>query len=199
MASGFFAGYGWRNKLWPHLAYHLSRISVYVLFGVIGSLTGRILVQTGIVGKAQGVMLIVSGSLIILIGIWLFVVSIGNKQAACKQGCQREIHFDRNKSLSPFLPVIAGLLNGFVPCSLVFSVTLKAVASADPVNSGMLMLFFGLGTVPTMAIVTTLGAAIGEKTRGYLAAATGLLVILLGGWTFYEGWFFFDIMRGLAS
>ena len=99
----------------------------------------------------------------------------------------------------PFLPIVAGLLNGFVPCSLVFSVTLKAVASADPVEAGLLMVFFGLGTLPTMLVVTSLGAAIGQKARGFFATLTGLIVILFGVWTLYEGWFFFDIMRGLAS
>ncbi|PLY14181.1 MAG: sulfite exporter TauE/SafE family protein [Sedimenticola sp.] len=199
MASGYFAGHGWQQKVRPQIAYHVSRISVYVMFGVVGGITGRVLVQTGIVGKTQGLLLIVTGGLIILIGAWLFVNSLRRLNQPCTgDGCGI-VHFDQYPRLAPMLPVVAGLLNGLVPCSLVFSVTLKAVASADPLYSGLIMLSFGLGTVPTMLIVTTLGAAVGEKVRGLLATLTGVVVMLMGGWTLYEGWFFYDIMRGLAN
>jgi sulfite exporter TauE/SafE len=97
------------------------------------------------------------------------------------------------------LPLTAGLVNGLVPCSLVFSVAVKSVATADPVRSGLLMLFFGLGTLPTMLLVTTAGAVISEKARGVLIRLTGVVVILFGGWTIYEGVVFYDIMRGLAN
>ena len=72
MASGYFVGHGWSRKIMPQVIYHVSRISVYVLFGLVGGYTGRILVQTGLTGKIQGVMLILSGALIILIGLWGF-------------------------------------------------------------------------------------------------------------------------------
>ena len=96
------------------------------------------------------------------------------------------------------MPLLAGLLNGFVPCSLLFSVALKTVA-AQPLQAGALMLCFGLGTLPMTLSVTLMGALGGHFTRGSWNLLTGILVLAFGGWTLYEGWYFFDIMRGLAG
>jgi len=96
-------------------------------------------------------------------------------------------------------PILAGVLNGWVPCSLVFSVALKAAATTDPVRAGALMAAFGVGTLPTMALVSLMGAALGAPARGVLGRLAGLVVISLGLWTVYEGFVFFEIMRGLGN
>lgn len=201
IASGFFAGHGSRRGLHSQVTYHGTRIAVYVIFGVLGALIGRVLVQAGIVGKGQGILMILTGTVIILIGLWLSELIPGLKPTKCNKGCTTPltVRFGHFKQSGKYLPGIAGMLNGLVPCSLLFSVGVKAVSTADPLRAGLLMLCFGLGTLPTMALVTTVGAVIGEKSRGVLARLTGLVVILLGAWTLYEGLIFYDIMRGLAN
>ncbi len=99
----------------------------------------------------------------------------------------------------PLNPFVAGLLNGLVPCGLVFSVAAKATATTEPLQAGLLMLAFGAGTLPAMGAVSLLGSALGARMRGGLAQLAGVTVILLGLWTIYEGAAFFDIMRGLAD
>lgn len=96
-------------------------------------------------------------------------------------------------------PVIAGAFNGFVPCSLVFSVAVKAASTADPLRAGALMLAFGAGTLPAMVGVSMLGSYVGTRARGQMVKLAGLTVVLLGLWTIYEGVVFYDIMRGLSS
>ena len=204
LASGFFAGHGSRRGLFSQVNYHGMRIGIYVIFGILGAtlaLIGRVLVQACIVGKAQGILMIVTGTAIVLIGLWLSELIPGLKPTKCNNGCTtpQTVRFGHFKKSGKYLPGIAGMLNGLVPCSLLFSVGVKAVATADPLQAGLLMLCFGLGTLPTMALVTSVGAVIGEKSRGILARLTGLVVILLGAWTLYEGLIFYDIMRGLAN
>ncbi len=46
-----------------------------------------------------------------------------------------------------------GFLNGFLPCGLVYMALLGALALAGPVQGGLYMLLFGLGTVPMMSLV----------------------------------------------
>jgi sulfite exporter TauE/SafE len=89
--------------------------------------------------------------------------------------------------------------NGLVPCSLVFSVAIKASALASPLEAGALMLVFGLGTVPAMLGVSLLGGAIGDAARGLRLRLAGLVVVALGAWTMYQGLVFYDVMRGLAD
>ncbi len=198
LAGGYFAGHGWRRKLLPHLLYHGSRIGIYVLLGVTGALLGRVVAQTGIVGKSQGLLMILAGALIMLIGLGLTGIIPWWRRDCSDSGC-RVVRFEEHPRSARLLPGLAGLFNGLVPCSLVFSVSLKAAATADPLQSALLMLFFGLGTLPTMGLVTTLGAAVGSWRKAPFDRLTGLLVFLLGGWTLYEGLVFYDIMRGLAN
>ncbi|QYZ66781.1 MAG: hypothetical protein OI74_10225 [Gammaproteobacteria bacterium (ex Lamellibrachia satsuma)] len=194
--GGFFIRYGNFPNLLPVLAFHGARIGVYTLLGVSGALLGQVVVQAGIVGKAQGVLMILAGVLVVILGLNLLDL-IGKKRIQQS----RKVWFSGDDFINQkqSLPLVVGLFNGFVPCSLVFSVAIKAAASADPLNAGLLMLAFGAGTLPAMAAVSLLGSFIGLKARGSLAKLAGVSVILLGLWTVYEGVTFYNIMRGLAN
>ena len=50
-----------------------------------------------------------------------------------------------------------------------------------------------------MAAATGFGVFVGARTRDLSARIAGGLVAILGLWTLYEGYSFFDIMRGLAN
>lgn len=192
--GGFTLGYG-RSNLLPLLAYHASRITMYTLFGVIGALLGRVVVQTGIIGKTQGLLMILSGIIVVFLGLSLLRIPKPTRTIAIPVNFT--IQSERAKP--PLNPFVAGLLNGLVPCGLVFSVAVKAAATAEPLHAGLLMLAFGAGTLPAMGAISLLGSAIGTRLRGGLARLAGVAVILLGLWTIYEGAAFFDIMRGLAN
>jgi sulfite exporter TauE/SafE len=203
LAAGYFAGHGaghgWQRKLLPQLGYHGMRIALYVLLGTLGAALGRVLVQSGFVGKGQGLLMILAGIAVMIIGLGLTGLLPWWRRKPCPGGSCRTIRFEERPRLRHRLPLLAGTVNGLVPCSLVFSVALKAIATADPLQSGLLMLCFGLGTLPTMALVTTAGATAGALSRGAVEKLTGAVVVLLGAWTLYEGIVFYDIMRGLAS
>jgi len=145
LAGGFFAGYGWQRSLSPFLAYHGSRILIYSLLGVTGALLGRVIVQSGLVGKGQGLLMILSGLLIVTIGFFMLRRSAIPNQNTQPSSCEHQQpikFFDNATSPGRLAPFIGGSLNGLVPCSLVFSVAIKAAATADPMRAGFLMLFF---------------------------------------------------------
>lgn len=198
-ASGYFASHGWRYKWAPQLTYHGVRIATYTLLGVSGALAGQVLIQVGMVGKIQGVILMGSGLFIIGIGLRYLLRKPFSPQACRRSAIGKQVHFDRHKRARRYLPALAGLLNGFVPCSLLFSVAVKSAAFAEPLRSALTMLSFGLGTLPMMMTVTTTGAMVGYFSRGALDRLTGFTISIFGAWTFYEGWLFYGIMRGLAS
>jgi sulfite exporter TauE/SafE len=196
-AGGYFIGHGWKHKLTPHIAYHSVRIFTYVLLGIGGALAGRVLAQAGIVGKAQGILMIVAGLIIIVTGLWLGGFLPWRQAKSCHKQCNA-VHFQDWRK-GKYMPLLAGLMNGLVPCSLVFSVAIKTLVTDNVLEAGLIMLFFGLGTLPMMLLVTASGALAGDKIKGVFIPLTGLLVILMGSWTLYEGIVFYDIMRGLAN
>lgn len=196
-AGGYFIGHGWKHKLIPHIAYHGARILTYILLGIGGALAGRVLAQAGVVGKSQGILMIIAGLAIIATGLWVGGFLPWRRAKSCHKQCNA-VHFQDLKR-SRYLPLLAGLMNGLVPCSLVFSVAIKTLVTDSLAEAGLIMLFFGLGTLPTMLLVTMTGALLGARIKGLFIPITGVLVILMGSWTLYEGLVFYDIMRGLAN
>ncbi|MCG8040127.1 MAG: sulfite exporter TauE/SafE family protein [Candidatus Thiodiazotropha taylori] len=195
--AGFFIHFAPRVRFSHLLTYHTLRIAVYALLGIGGAVVGQVLVQSGIVGKAQGLLMILAGVLVVILGLNLLGVSLNSLVKA--KPASHEVPLTR-LSRSVSVPSVAvGLLNGLVPCSLVFSVAVKAVSTADPLSAGLLMLSFGAGTLPSMVTVSLLGGYVGKTFRGVLARLAGVLVVALGLWTVYEGVVFYHIMRGLAN
>lgn len=197
--AGFFINRGLGLEIEALLAFHGSRIGVYTFLGVGGAVVSQVLVQSGIVGKAQGLLMIAAGVLITLLGVKLLGLPlwrVSSKREAAVPAFPVAKLADKPSMAST---ITVGMLNGMVPCSLVFSVAVKAVSSADPLQAGLLMMSFGAGTLPSMVIVTLLGSYVGSVFRNRLAQLAGVMVVLLGLWTLYEGLIFFDIMWGLAN
>ena len=202
LAGGYFVRYG--RGIGTVLSYHSARILVYGILGTAGALVGRVLVQQGLVGKGQGLVMMAAGLAIVLLGLGLVWNSIRPGQARPRS--PGEATSTQAVPFSPFPPAsrpwlapLAGAINGLVPCSLTVSIAIQGAATGDPLRAGLLMLVFGLGTLPTMALVSLTGTAIGRHAQRQFARLAGLAVVALGLWTLYEGWVFFDIMRGLSN
>ena len=196
--GGFFIHSGLGVRLPSLLAFHGMRLGVYTLLGVSGAVLGQVLVQSGIVGKAQGLLMILAGVLISLLGLNLLGLPLWRRSG--REPSLPTVSLASLRRRSPLATSLtAGLFNGLVPCSLVFSVAVKAAATADPLRAGLLMLSFGAGTLPSMVAVTLAGASLGANLRGGLVKVAGVVVVLLGMWTLYEGLIFYDVMRGLAN
>ncbi len=94
----------------------------------------------------------------------------------------------------PWGAFLSGGLLGLHPCGLLYIMLLSAAATGRAVSGGLVLLAFGVGTVPALLTVATAGTLGGARLRGrafsYLAAAligaSGLLFALRGmavnGW-----------------
>lgn len=69
----------------------------------------------------------------------------------------------QSKKLSSLLSI--GVLNGFLPCGLVYLALTSSIISASPANGGMFMLFFGLGTFPMMFATVLMGNYLNQSLR----------------------------------
>ncbi len=198
LAGGFFVQRQVQPRLAPQFIYHASRLFIYALLGMAGAWAGRSLAQTGLTGKAQGILMMGAGLLILVLGLRMLLARPRRPALAPTGGLEVRLE-PMTRPPRPWSPLLFGTLNGLIPCSLVFSIALKAAATGDPGRAGLLMLAFGLGTLPMMAAVTGFGAFVGARARDFSARIAGGLVAILGLWTLYEGYSFFDIMRGLAN
>jgi sulfite exporter TauE/SafE len=76
-----------------------------------------------------------------------------------------------------------GVLNGLLPCGLIYMAIAGAIATADPVRSAFFMASFGLGTLPVMWSVSFFGNHIGiglrQKIRGAYPVMLAMMACLL--------------------
>lgn len=74
---------------------------------------------------------------------------------------------------------LLGLVWGWLPCGMVYAMLPLAMSSANPVDGGIIMLAFGLGTLPTLLLMGNASLWLLKLTRNPLTRqAAGLLIIL---------------------
>ncbi|HAA12046.1 MAG TPA: hypothetical protein DCE41_10250 [Cytophagales bacterium] len=73
-----------------------------------------------------------------------------------------------------------GLLNGFLPCGLVYLALAGAMATYHPLEGAAYMAAFGLGTLPLMIGLTTLGPLLTPALRARFRAAVPYVVGVMG-------------------
>lgn len=174
-----------RPKLPFLLAYNTGRILSYALAGMlVGALGASSLVLQHLL-PIQQILYGVSNILLILLGLYLSGIWAGLTYLE-KLGAPiwRRIQPYAKR----FLPadtwlksLIVGTLWGWLPCGLVYSVLIAALASASALKGGLLMLCFGLGTLPTLLTMGLM--AVKLKTvlhQVWVRRLSGLLVLGFG-------------------
>jgi len=136
------------------ISYNLGRISSYSLAGVIAGAVGassffldHILPIEKLLYSLASMMLVLLG--LYLAGVWRVLTKLEYLGGKLWQRIQ-----PYSQNLLPVKSVpqsfLLGTLWGWLPCGLVYSVLVAAIATASPLEGGLLMLAFGLGTLPTL-------------------------------------------------
>ncbi len=185
--SGLFAvnsGVGsLRRQLPMAFVYNIGRVASYAVIGTIVAAFGGAVVRS-IPGIAAPIR-VLTGTVIILIGLQVafnlrLLSPIERMGAVLWKGLAPVArHFVPVKNLPRALGL--GLLWGWLPCGLVYSVLLIAATSAHPLDGAATMVAFGIGTMPAM-ILTGIGAAqlSSAMQRRGTRIGLGLLVVIIG-------------------
>src|SRR5208282_6463780 len=75
-----------------------------------------------------------------------------------------------------------GLLWGWLPCGLVYSVLLAAAVAGGAAAGSAVMLAFGIGTLPSMLALSYAGAHVGPRD-GAIARLFGAVIVACGLWS----------------
>ena len=68
---------------------------------------------------------------------------------------------------------LLGLVWGWLPCGLVYSVLVWSISTADPVYGAALLLSFGLGTLPNLLAMGVLAERLSARVRDPRARRIG--------------------------
>lgn len=166
------------------LVYQIGRITVYVLLGFVIASIGNII---SFRGWQQGVS-IGTGLLLLLAGVLMFAGKYSTFLVAKQQALVAPLV--RRMGYWLFRPggnLFAGMINGLLPCGMVY-MALAGALSADSVwNGGFFMLFFGLGTLPMMLSVSVFGNFVKGRIRFNMATWLPAMFIIMGSWFLLRG------------
>jgi uncharacterized protein len=161
------------------ILYNLGRVFTYSFLGaILGLLGGRIALA-----GAQQVVSIILG-VVVIVAVLLpqkyknyFAQHPAIQQLAQPLKSNIGMLFKKGTFSAMFL---IGILNGFLPCGLVYVALAGAIASGDAISGAAVMILFGLGTVPAMFAASVFGKFINIGIRTKIRKAVPVLAILLG-------------------
>ena len=148
------------------LFYQTGRIGVYAVWGVVFGLIGT---SARWFGHQQNISL--------SLGIGILLILILTKTFPKFEKRLSNIFFTQFIR-SKLIPIVqlktngsaltTGILNGMLPCGLVYVGLAGATAMQDPLKGGLFMFFFGIGTLPLLSALLFLGKNLQTQTRQYL-------------------------------
>ena len=176
-----------------HLIYSLGRITTYsvmgAVFGAIGGVVSFSNVAIATLTIIAGVFMILAG--LSIVGRLSFLTKL--EHSFSRSGWYQEVFRSvlRSRSLSSFY--ILGLLNGLLPCGLVYFFAVTAASTGSPLWGAFVMFIFGLSTIPSLF---TLGFFAGIFTKNNLRKMmmnlAAIIVIAYGFYTVYRGYDFIE-------
>ena len=174
------------KKVTQILTYQIGRLTAYASIGLIFGLLGRGLYLAGFQQKMS-----------IFIGVAMIAVILIPEKVFAKYNFSKPVfkliskikatlgsQF-KNKSYKSLFTI--GLLNGFLPCGMVYVALFGAIAMQNEYYGALYMMLFGLGTVPMMSSVVYLNSFLTISMRNkiqkfipFAAIIIGVLFILRG-------------------
>lgn len=171
---------------WGRLIYNTGRILTYTFIGMVFGLFGGGIAMAGF---QQDLSIVLGG--VVLFGVIFSLrlrkqngrLSFSNLYISKIKGLFSKLLNKRSK----ISMLLLGILNGFLPCGLVYIAIAGATATASPGKAALFMASFGVGTLPLMFAASLFGSVININIRRRLnrllpvfAALLAVLLILRG-------------------
>lgn len=191
MCGGFVLALGTTSDggtgLTRQTCYFIGKTLTYTLMGAAVGLVGST-VGAAFAG-VQDAISIVAGGVMLVVGLGLVGVlrRVGAFGVLMNRPLFRRAarYFTRKRTWAGALG--AGLLNGLLPCGMVYGMLAMAAASGTLLGGALTMFVFGIATVPALFVLGLAGHLLRPAWRHRLHVAGGAVVIVLGLITVLRG------------
>ena len=167
------------KKITQIITYHIGKLTAYGTLGLIFGLLGRSFYLAGM-----------QQQLSIIVGILMILVAVIPERIFAKYNFSKPIYRVitkvksslgqqfKNKSYKSLFTI--GLLNGFLPCGMVYVALFGAIAMQN-VSLGIgYMILFGIGTIPMMVAVVYASGLLSFSFRGTIQKAIPWVAVIIG-------------------
>jgi sulfite exporter TauE/SafE len=174
-----------------HILYSSGRILTYTILGAMFGFLGGVAMFNNL---ANGLLLIFAGLFMVLAGLSLsgkikFLTILEHSFSSNSYFTKLFKQLLQTKSLFSFF--VLGMLNGLLPCGLVYFFAITAASTASVIYGALVMFIFGLSTTPALF---SLGFFVGlyknSKFRNIMIRLAAISVILFGIYTIRDGYYY---------
>lgn len=159
--------------------YHFGKITSYASIGLLFSVVGK---GFFLAGYQQQLSIIVGVLMIVFVMVperilmrYNFSKPVYKAIATIKSGLGKQ--FKKKTFLSLFT---IGLLNGYLPCGMVYVALFGAIAMSTQIESVLYMILFGLGTVPFLTFVAYVDQIIPTSARNFIQKFIPIIGVCIG-------------------
>lgn len=181
----------WAKQTASHLSYNFGRVTTYAMLGAVFGLLGKAIAFTP---TTKGILFLLTGILMILAGLSLLgnLKFLNSAEWSVSKNAWYQNAFRKlisSKSLPSFY--LLGMLNGIIPCGLVYSFAIIAASTASPLWGAIVMATFGLATIPALFFLGSITKFLQKGSlRGTMMKLAAMLVVFYGLFTMYKGYKF---------
>jgi len=164
------------KSLKPQAFFHLGRIvSFFLLGGLIGLIGSSFQLNSfGIffLGFLVGLVMLIMGINLLGVFHWAKQLQPGTPKFISRRA------LNVSSMTHTATPILIGIATFFLPCGFTQSMQIYALSTGEFLKGGLTMLFFALGTFPTLAVLSFSSVGIAQgKQKGVFFKTAGLVVI----------------------
>ncbi|MGB0712020.1 MAG: sulfite exporter TauE/SafE family protein [Gammaproteobacteria bacterium] len=177
------------TTMFPYVfAYNLGRISTYA---ILGALIGALGAYAGDAAASYGAwkgLRVIAGLIMVAMGLYLAGWWFGLRHVERWGGLVWSKLEPLRRLVLPVRSVpqafLFGMVWGFLPCGLVYTLLIWALAAGGPIQGMGFLLAFGAGTLPVLLLIGVgFGTAAGWLQSAAVRRLAGGVVIVFGVWT----------------
>ncbi|MBL8385694.1 MAG: sulfite exporter TauE/SafE family protein [Burkholderiales bacterium] len=186
IVAALSAGSGAGRARWSlQLAFNGGRIAVYALAGAVAGAAGSMAMFMNDVLPVQLAMYVLANLMLVGLGLYLFGIT---RYVAFLERAGAHVWQAIRPVAGRLLPATTwprafglGLMWGWIPCGLVYSMLATALLAGEAASGALVMLAFGLGTLPNLLLAGSLMRLLSASRHGQWARRiAGSAVLGLG-------------------
>jgi hypothetical protein len=194
---------GWNRskQSLSHILYSLGRVVTYVVLGALFGYLGSVVTFDA---TTRGGLLIFAGIIMLLTGLSLlgkirFLTLI--EHSLLKNSWYQKYFKNLIQEQTLFSFFLLGMLNGLLPCGLVYFFAVTAASTASPLYGALVMFVFGLSTIPALFSLGFFVSMTQKSSfRSVMMQLAAIAVILYALFTIYNGYdFITDTSRSILE
>ncbi|MGB7541437.1 MAG: sulfite exporter TauE/SafE family protein [Burkholderiales bacterium] len=188
MCGGIVSAFSLNSRvaaLPQQLGFNSGRIFSYMVAGAAAGMLGGVGLLVNRVLPAQTALYLVANLMLVLFGAhlagWTGAVLRVEAAGAVMWRALQPVGLKLMPAKGSARTVAMGMLWGWVPCGMVYSVLALALASGSAAGGALVMLAFGLGTLPNLLAAGLAAQRIGTWRRTpWIRTLAGCIIIALG-------------------